>query len=221
MSLCKCGCGVEVRPGKQYVRGHNSRGRTLSDEHRNNIRRGLTGRHHTMDALERMSGTNHHMYGRIGEKSPNWKERIKLICEYCGNVFEPRPSRQETAKFCSPECARAGHGANMRGLTGDKSVAWNGGRSTERQIWGYKYGRDWRKSVFERDDYTCQECGKIGRYLNAHHILPYRDWKDFQYASNIMNGITLCEKCHRKTFGKEYEFFNKYFDIANGIRSML
>jgi len=38
---------------------------------------------------------------------------------------------------------------------------------------------DWRKSVFERDDYTCCECGKQGGTLNAHHIKPvflFRIW---------------------------------------------
>ena len=28
-----------------------------------------------------------------------------------------------------------------------------------------------------------------------------------------MNGITLCESCHRKTYNNEYRFINKYLEI--------
>lgn len=76
----------------------------------------------------------------------------------------------------------------------------------------------WRTAIFQRDDYTCQECGIRGGNLNSHHLLPFRDYPDPQYSLNPANGITLCVKCHRKTFGHEYEFFNKYFDKANGIK---
>lgn len=78
----------------------------------------------------------------------------------------------------------------------------------------------WRTAIFERDDYTCQECDKRGGNLNVHHILPYRDYPDPQFSLNPKNGITLCVKCHRETFGKEYDYFNKYFDKANGIKQI-
>ena len=81
--------------------------------------------------------------------------------------------------------------------------------------------KEWRMKVFTRDNFTCQECGrKGGIYLNAHHLLPYRDYPDPQFSLNPKNGITLCVKCHRLTFGKEYEFWCRYFDIANGIRQL-
>lgn len=54
----------------------------------------------------------------------------------------------------------------------------------------------WRKSVFERDNYTCQKCHKKGVKLNAHHIKPWCIYKDERFE--ISNGITLCEKCHKE-----------------------
>lgn len=60
---------------------------------------------------------------------------------------------------------------------------------------GYK---EWRKDVFERDNYTCQKCGKEGNGdLNAHHIKSFANFPDERF--NIENGITLCINCHKET----------------------
>ncbi len=53
--------------------------------------------------------------------------------------------------------------------------------------------KEWRTSVFERDDYTCQECGERGCTLNAHHLVPFKQDKE---NVDVDNGITLCEDCH-------------------------
>lgn len=59
---------------------------------------------------------------------------------------------------------------------------------------------DWRNTVYERDDYTCQECGAKGGKLNAHHIVRWVDDKSLRYA--VKNGITLCVPCHKKKHKK-------------------
>lgn len=61
----------------------------------------------------------------------------------------------------------------------------------------------WRKSVFERDNYTCCNCGKRGDILNAHHLNGYNWFEDGRL--DINNGVTLCKKCHdnfHKIYGK-------------------
>jgi hypothetical protein len=59
-----------------------------------------------------------------------------------------------------------------------------------------KKNTDWRKEVFKRDNYTCQECGQKG-YIEAHHIKRWVDYPNLRY--DINNGKTLCKSCHSKT----------------------
>ena len=81
---------------------------------------------------------------------------------------------------------------------GEKSNNWQGGLTKEsiriRRLAKYK---NWRKSVFKRDDYTCQECGQHGGYLTGHHIKSFAYYPELRFE--LDNGLTLCELCHSKT----------------------
>lgn len=55
----------------------------------------------------------------------------------------------------------------------------------------------WREAVFQRDDFTCQECLVRGGKLNADHIKPFSIYEELRF--NVDNGRTLCVECHRKT----------------------
>ena len=80
----------------------------------------------------------------------------------------------------------------------------------------------WNQRVLNRDNFTCQDCGQIGRTLEVHHKKPFHlILKEFLEMNSIFspiedketlirlafiypdfwdvcNGITLCEKCHEK-----------------------
>ncbi len=55
---------------------------------------------------------------------------------------------------------------------------------------------EWRKAVFKKNNYICQDCGQVGGELNAHHIFQWSFNELFRYL--LWNGVTLCVKCHKK-----------------------
>jgi len=82
---------------------------------------------------------------------------------------------------------------NTINISGENSSHWQGGITFE------EYSLDWRetlrRSIRERDRYTCKICGKQqGDVLLAIHHIDY-DKKN----CNPNNLITLCIKCHSKT----------------------
>lgn len=74
---------------------------------------------------------------------------------------------------------------------------------TNQELRSTKEYKEWRSSVFERDKYTCQECGQVGGSLEAHHIKPFALYEDLRFEVN--NGLTLCVGCHRELHRKERE----------------
>lgn len=106
---------------------------------------------------------------------------------------------------------------------GENSPCWKNFtplKNLLRESFEYK---QWRKSVFERDDYVCQECFKRDGKLHLHHIKsfgkifneflqvysqfsPIEDKETLQRLAvyyqpfwDIANGRTLCKECHKKT----------------------
>lgn len=82
---------------------------------------------------------------------------------------------------------------------GEGNVNWAGGVTSEyNKIRSSLEYKEWRRKIFERDNFTCKNCGdNKGGNLHAHHIKPFAFFPDERFSIN--NGQTLCETCHKKT----------------------
>lgn len=68
-----------------------------------------------------------------------------------------------------------------------------------------------RKAVILKDGCQCVECGRTNCKLEVHHIKPRRS----NGSNALSNLITLCERCHQNTEGREELFMDKYFALLN------
>lgn len=64
-----------------------------------------------------------------------------------------------------------------------------------------------RLAAIYRDGCKCMECGKRKTSFEVHHITP----REAGGADTISNLITLCPRCHTRTFGREAQFADKYY----------
>jgi 5-methylcytosine-specific restriction endonuclease McrA len=132
-------------------------------------------------------------------------------CLVCNAEFWRSPSniKNGNCKFCSRECylkwqigrpKSEAFKAYCRARTGDKCPTWKGGITPEHmRIRNSLELRTWRKSVFLRDNYICQDCqakSEKGKtvYLHAHHLKSFSEYPELRFEIN--NGVTLCKKCH-------------------------
>ena len=116
---------------------------------------------------------------------------------YCGDcAFKLNLISEQ--EFIKNHCFSIGI-KGLRAAVHDERIHLGTGKFPWERISRDRNGREyaeWRTAVFSRDNYTCQLCGQVGGKLNAHHIKSYKDYTSDRYK--IDNGVTLCEKCHRK-----------------------
>ena len=121
-----------------------------------------------------------------------------------GNRLGTKPSSETRLKM---RLSRLGK------YRGEKSCHWKGNKTAENiMAWSWDEMKIWRKSVFTRDDYTCQACRVKGGYLHPHHVKNFSEWPELRVI--LSNGITLCKSCHYK-FHKQYGFRNNTLEQVN------
>jgi hypothetical protein len=130
-------------------------------------------------------------------------KNILGICIYCNKTFK---KKVKTRKYCNIKCL-ARHKEVI--YKGENNPHWKNGLTptNQRQRRHVAY-KQWRTSVFERDNYTCTECRQVGGNLHAHHIKSYSKFPDLRL--DIANGKTLCLSCHEKEHpGKHFKRLSK------------
>jgi len=221
---CACGCGAMFEPtdshgrSRRYVSGHNPGRPPKARVQRECAYCGKPVEVHRCEALKysrsfcdrtcasRDAWAEKHdeivaaqQVGKDANLTGEWRE-----CPECGDEFYTQPSID---KIC---CSRACRDAYC---IGDKAPGWRGGMcSLQKKIRKSKAYRVWRKAVFDRDGYHCQDCGENTRDLRAHHKgIPFSVLlEQYQITSvvkarqckelwDVSRGQTLCDDCHHKT----------------------
>lgn len=130
------------------------------------------------------------------------KQKLSYICE-CGNEAEIALTKFMAGQRCQICKSRK----LSERMSGTNSPNYKHDRTDEERVKQRKYPAyiKWRESVYQRDDYTCVNCGRRGCTINAHHIYSYIKFPELR--TDVRNGITLCYECHRR--------FHKAFGISS------
>lgn len=181
-----------AKSAEKNIDSHKGQSRPHSKETKRKISESHKGIRPSDESREKMSKSSKGQHA--------WNKGVELSEEHRQNLSESHKGYEP------PEEVRRKMGLSR---SGDKNPNWKGGITalTEQIRKCFKY-RQWTSDVFTHDDFTCQECGQRGGYLNAHHIksfgliLQYYEITTLGEALecaelwNINNGITLCEECH-------------------------
>ena len=138
---------------------------------------------------------------KTGENNVAWKGgKVDVECAWCGDVRKMYPSIADGQEhhFC-PDTDCIGKWLSKK-FEGEKSARWKGGYS--------RYNNGWcaaRRKALERDNHTCQDCGKhaeeLERNPHVHHIRPVRTFDNVDNAHDLNNLVVLCGSCHPKWEG--------------------
>jgi hypothetical protein len=182
--LCICDCGER----KQIIGSHLKTGRSKScGSCRNNL---IGKKFHRLQVISKHG------------KDRNNKTLWNCLCD-CGKLKQIKTSLLLRGITKSCGCLQKDI---MRSKRGDKSGNWNPLLSDSDRIKRHKLSEvsEWRKSIFNRDNYSCVICSSKKK-LNAHHLDSWHWCVDKRF--DINNGVTLCNLCH-KEFHKLYKYKN-------------
>jgi len=124
----------------------------------------------------------------------------RAISDYALNFKEPKLTGLSKAIFTLIKPYLDGTFTSIE--KGDKHWNWKGGITPENHaVRQSAEMKQWKKDVFNRDNYICKMCEKRGGELHAHHIKSFAEYPKLRLT--ISNGLTLCKSCHHKLHSKD------------------
>jgi 5-methylcytosine-specific restriction endonuclease McrA len=176
-------------PADTFAKRKNHRGNTLLGKTYENIHGEEEGKRLKKLRSNQMKGI---------PKSEETKKRISITVQGRESGFKGKHHKTETREI----------------LSKIRREKYKEKQTINKQVRRYWKLEEWRKKVFERDNYTCQKCGiknkkGLGKtvYIHAHHIkslssiigeLSFEKAILVEELYDINNGVTLCIKCHKK-----------------------
>lgn len=167
---------------KDWATGHHRRGTTFS---------------HTQEAKDMCRAT------KLGSLNPRFGKPGTRIGSTHTNEAKVKIKEARAKQVFTPEHNLATSKRLLKewsdGTRKKEYLTWyidgrHSGKTSIKQSHEYKV---WRKSVFEKNCYTCQVCKQRGGELQADHIKPQSIFPELRFDLN--NGRTLCRPCHLKT----------------------
>lgn len=134
-----------------------------------------------------------------------WRKDVAVpekTCLCCGGSFK---TDQREKVYCGIKCRDRHYRVRLKG---EASHLWEGGKTAKNKLMRCTADyRVWRKAVFERDDYTCVQCGArsaAGNPVELHHdhIAPLSERPELAYE--VSNGRTLCTFRRDSKMGRFY-----------------
>lgn len=186
-------------------------GRVLQERHFENMRRNATTicpqchasfvrkhneqqycSHGCHAKFTKLGGDNYHVlaaYYASGKPNGRFSTVGKgMMCRQCDKKFDvpPHKVREGKAIFCSQRCY--------------DQHRYNPSLAEDQRQRNSPMCRQWKRRVFERDSYTCGQCGQHGGRLVAHHVQRWSTRPELRFE--ISNGLTLCYDCHEREHGR-------------------
>ncbi len=213
----------------------------LTEEHKNKIRIARLGKKHSIESKRKLSNTlkkigagkwnkgKVHSKEHLAKMSKALKGR-KFTEEHKRKISQANKGKKLPSMIGNTNGFKKGmtpwnKGIKYPQISGENHHAWKGGiMPLEIAIRNSFENKQWKKAVFSRDNYTCQECFLRGGELHAHHdkkpfveifneflklynqFSPIEDKETllrlairYEPFWDVTNGITLCKECHKLT----------------------
>ena len=199
--LCECGNTIEVSSDSLRQGNTQSCGCYMKDRITEANKKDLVGQvYGRLTVLEDI--------GRDIQRNVIWK----CVCE-CGHIVHVSSDNLQSGDTKSCGCYMKDRITETQ--SGENHWNWKGGitslRVAVRTCLPYL---TWRRTIFQRDNFTCVHCDTRGGDLIAHHLNLFSDIMEENHITSleealqcealweVSNGITLCVECHEEEHTK-------------------